>query len=214
MDRQNAFWKDAQFKKKWETQATFPDSHFTVSFMIDIHRMEYGMTAEEERAFRKWWNVSGELAKQYNENLYKAELRQLKNPEDIKTQLITISIDQKLPHDKAVETQRKVIEKIKSANYKFIQNGIYTFEYYSTNGWNPHIHIKIDKTQKGATVAQIIRRKLETIKAVYAVNITARNDEIHQAYIMGDKTDRKRENCEMDKIIRDEYKLEDYYIMN
>jgi len=138
----------------------------------------------------------------------------MQNPQDIQTQLITISIDQKLEQAKAVEKQMKIIEKIKSAQYKWLRNGTYTFEYFSKNGWNPHIHIKTDKHMKGALIAQMLRRKLKDEPSAYQINVSSKTADIHEAYIMGDKTITKRENTDMDKMFREEYKIKDYYIIH
>lgn len=138
-------------------------------------------------------------------------VRKLKNPNDIKTQLITISIDQELTEAEAILKQKQTIEKIKQAKYKWMINASYSFEYYSKNGWNPHIHIKIDKTIRDSQIAQQLRRK--ELKSVYNINVSSKTDEIHTSYLMGDKKEAKRENTEQDKDFRKIHNIQDYYEM-
>lgn len=138
-------------------------------------------------------------------------VRKLKNPVEIKTQLITISIDQKLTEAEAILKQKQTIEKIKTSKYKWMINASYSFEYYSNNGWNPHIHIKIDKTIRDSQIAQQLRRK--ELKSVYNINVSSKTDEIHTSYIMGDKKEAKRENTEQDQNFRKIHNISDYYEM-
>uniref|UniRef100_UPI00404889E3 hypothetical protein n=2 Tax=Pseudomonadota TaxID=1224 RepID=UPI00404889E3 len=139
------------------------------------------------------------------------QVRTLKSPDQIKTQLITISIDQELTEAEAILKQKQTIEKIKQSKYKWMINSSYSFEYYSNNGWNPHIHIKIDKTIRDSQIAQMLRRK--ELKSVYNINVSSKTDEIHTSYIMGDKKEAKRENSERDQNFRKIHNIQDYYEM-
>jgi len=149
------------------------------------------------------------IAKEKLDKQVADQVRQLKNPDEIKTQLITISIDKEQTAEDAVLQQKAVIAGIKKANYKWIVNASYSFEYYSSNGWNPHIHIKIDKTCRDSQIAQQVRRK--AFKGVYRVDVSSKNDQIHTAYLMGDKKEAKRENVEQDALFRKQHNLLDYY---
>ena len=60
-------------------------------------------------------------------------------PEQVSTQMITISIDQKLEPKEAVYVQQEVIEKIRMASYKCLTSCSHRFEYFTKEGWNPHI---------------------------------------------------------------------------
>jgi len=205
------------FLKEWGTTATFTHSdageEFILSNLIKIIAPLYKMTGAQILAIRKMIVVKTILFKEENERKIKAELRLLRNPEDVQTQLITICIDQKLEQSKAVEKQLKIMDKILSAKYKWLK-GTYNFEYFGKEGWNPHIHIKIDKTTKGATIAQMLRRKLQDIPEAYRINVITRSAKEHDGYIEGEKTETKRESIEFDKIFREEYKIKDYYLIN
>lgn len=155
------------------------------------------------------FHADARIAKEKLDKQVAQQVRQLKNPDEIKTQLITISIDKEQSPEDAIACQKAVIAGIKKANYKWLVNVSYSFEYYSSNGWNPHIHIKIDKTTRDSAIAQQVRRK--AFKGVYRVDVSSKNDEIHSAYLMGDKKEAKRENVEQDALFRKQYNLLDYY---
>lgn len=136
-------------------------------------------------------------------------VRHLKNPNEIKTQLITISIDQKLTEEEAILKQKQAMHKIIQSKYKWLINASYSFEYYSNNGWNPHIHIKIDKTIRDSQIAQQLRRK--ELSSTYNINVSSKTDEIHQAYIMGNKKEDKRQNTDKDQDFRKIHNIQDFY---
>lgn len=155
--------------------------------------------------------ASAQIQKDRLKNEVAKAVRLLKNPNEIKTQLITISIDQKLTEEEAILKQKKTIEKIKSSKYKWMVNASYSFEYYSNNGWNPHIHIKIDKTIRDSQIAQQLRRK--ELSSVYNINVSSKTEEIHDAYIMGNKKEAKRENTDKDQDFRKIHNIQDFYEM-
>lgn len=133
------------------------------------------------------------------------------SPEQLKTQMITISIDQHLDPAEAVNIQFKCIEKIQKARYKFITEASHKFEYWSSEGWNPHIHIVIEKNKTEGQVSQQIRRKLKDVPEVYRVHVSTLNYEAHQKYIKGDKTDKKEEYVKKDEVFREIHNIEDIY---
>ncbi|WP_445775528.1 hypothetical protein [Shewanella sp.] len=218
MDEYENIFEDEAFMQKWGTTAVFtfkdPAQEETHTALIGMIAPLYKMTEEQILAFRKKNVVQQILYKDENERKIKAEVRELRAPEDIQTQLITICIDKDLPQAKAVETQYKVMDKIISAKYKWLVNGTYTFEYFGKEGWNPHIHIKIDKTTKGSTIAQMIRRKLEPIPTAYRVNVITRSAKEHDGYILGEKRDEKQESLQYDKMFKEQFNIKDYYIIN
>lgn len=217
MEYENIFANE-DFLKEWRTTATFTHKdeyqELMLSNLIQIIAPLYGMTEEQVLAYRKKDVCLHILHKDENERKVKAELRLLRNPEDVQTQLITICIDQKLEQAKAVRTQLKIMDKILSAKYKWMTNGTYNFEYFGKDGWNPHIHIKIDKTTKGSLIAQMIRRKIHDIPEAYRVNVITRSAKEHDGYVEGEKTESKQDAIDMDKMFREEYKIKDYYIIN
>lgn len=172
--------------------------------------------SDEITQLRHNWIVRDTVFQKRRKALIAKAVRQQLNGDEIKTQLITISIDKQLEEACAIEKQRKVIEKIKSAKYAWLQNASYTFEYFSgvEHQFNPHIHIKIDKTVRDSAIAQQLRRKLATEKSVYRINVSSKNDEIHSAYIMGNKKEDKRESVEADQQFREKYNIQDIYTIN
>jgi len=218
MDNYINIFDNEEFLIKWGTTAffTFKDEkeeEIHTAYLSMIAPL-YKMTHAQILAFRKKNVVTAILIKDENDRKIKAELRQIRNPEDVKTQLITICIDQKLSQKKVVEKQYQIMDKLLSAKYKWLNIGTYNFEYFGKDGWNPHIHIKIDKTTKGATIAQQIRRKLDKIPEAYRVNVITRSAKEHDGYIEGEKTESKQEATNMDKLFREEYKIKDYYTIN
>lgn len=137
----------------------------------------------------------------------------LEKPDQVKTQLITISIDKKLEPTETADVQFKVIEKIKSANYKCLDNVSHKFEYYTENGWNPHIHIMTDKIKAKSYVAQLIDRKLKNagLHEAYRVNVSELNHEAHDAYMNGVKKESKQEFVIKDEVFRETHDIEDIY---
>lgn len=133
------------------------------------------------------------------------------SPEQVKSQMITISIDQNLEPAKALEIQFKVIEKIKSANYKCLQNVSHKFEYWSDAGWNPHIHIVSDKNKSDGQVAQLIRRKLKDMPEAYRIYVNTLTYEIHSQYIKGQKAVIKQVYLIKDDSFREIHQIEDIY---
>lgn len=133
------------------------------------------------------------------------------SPEQVKTQMITLSIDQKLDPAKAVAIQFEVIEKIKKANYKCFSNVSHKFEYYTKTGFNPHIHIVLDKNKSDGQISQLIRRKLKDNPEVYRVHVSTLHYQAHHDYIQGKKTEEKHEFLEKDEVFREIHQIQDIY---
>lgn len=176
---------------------------------LRLYKNQYGSDLDLDKV-RIQFKASAQIARERELNEVKKMVRSLKNPDELKTQLITLSVNQELTHENAILAQKKAIALIKQSNYKWIQNASYTFEYFSNNGYNPHIHIKIDKTLPDSQIAQMLRRK--KIPSIYNINVSHKTEEIHNAYIMGDKKETKRENVEKDEAFRSMHGLQDYYL--
>lgn len=128
------------------------------------------------------------------------------------TALITISVDKELTPTEAVARQHKIIQRILSAKYKWLINASYCFEYYSgTQSWNPHIHIKLDKTTSPSVIAQQLRRKIKELS--YYINVSIKTEEIHDAYISGIKTESKTLNHQMDEDFRKNHNIQNIYLV-
>ncbi len=126
--------------------------------------------------------------------------------------LITISFDKALDDDHVVPEMEKFIRMFKESDYKWCENAIYSLEFYSKEGWNPHIHIVTDKNGSASQIAQAIKRSPGYKKSqVYNVNVKVGTDKFHVDYVKGLKKDEKQENCEKDEEFRKIKKLLSYY---
>lgn len=134
---------------------------------------------------------------------------------NVKTQLITIMIDQKLDEATAIHIQFEVIDKLREANYKFMSDVSHRFEYFTKEGFNPHIHILTIKDISDGRVAQQIRRKLmegkNKIPEVYRVHVSTLNLESHRKYINGEKTELKEQFLKADADFREKHNINDIY---
>ena len=125
--------------------------------------------------------------------------------------LTTICIDQKLSEADAVKAQHAVIDDIRKANYRWLIDAEAVFEYYSNNGWNPHIHIatrRIDKEAKikGNLIAKFIKKQKH---GVYRIDVEKRPFQSAWNYISGNKkSDEKKDNVEKDKKMRETYSID------
>lgn len=143
------------------------------------------------------------------------EYAKANHPENIETQLITIMIDQKVDEEQAIHIQFQIIDLLKEANYKFMSDCSHRFEYFTKNGWSPHIHILTTKNTSDGKVAQPLRRKLmsgkSSIDEVYRINISTLNFDAHRKYINGEKCESKTEYLEKDAEFKDKHNINDIY---
>ncbi len=165
---------------------------------------------DEERI--KWYAYE-EWKEQKRRDEVAERLRQMQKADgSIKTQIITICIDQNIKESEAIDIQNEVIDKIRG-NYKWLVDAKAVYEYYSKDKelnipkWNPHIHIYIEKTIKGSTIAQQLRRKFVKKKEVYRINVKDGKGNMQLDYINGTKTDEKKECVEKDKNFREINKI-------
>ena len=124
-------------------------------------------------------------------------------------------IDQKLDEATAIYIQFEVIDKLREANYKFMSDVSHRFEYFTKEGFNPHIHILTIKDISDGRVAQQIRRKLmegkNKIPEVYRVHVSTINLESHRKYINGEKTELKEQFLKADADFREKHNINDIY---
>ena len=89
------------------------------------------------------------------------------------------------------------------------------FEYFTKEGFNPHIHILTIKDISDGRVAQQIRRKLmegkNKISEVYRVHVSTLNLESHRKYINGEKTELKEQFLKADADFREKHNINDIY---
>lgn len=180
-----------------------------IDVIVAAHFLFKPGTDQEQQAFRHKWIAEGRIQKQNEEKAIRQVVRSAQG-DTAPTQLITISINKDCD---AVSSQKAVIDVIRQAKYSCLDNVSYSFEYYSSNGWNPHIHIKTDKSKADSQVAQLFRRKLDKKNNVYYINVSSKTEEIHSAYIMGNKKAEKSDDCKKDEEYRKIHNLQDIYIM-
>lgn len=133
------------------------------------------------------------------------------NPDEVKTQLITICIDKELEPEKAIHIQYEVIDKIREASYKFMSSCSHRFEYFAQEGWNPHIHIMTIKNKSDGQVSQQLRRKLKNISEVYRIHVSTLNYETHRKYINGEKSELKEEYMTKDSEFRTKHNINEIF---
>lgn len=168
-------------------------------------------TDEERMLFREKQIADDRYFKQLSEKRINALVREHLGGAS-PTALITISVDKELTPTEAVARQHKIIQRILSAKYKWLINASYCFEYHSGNqSWNPHIHIKLDKTTSASVMAQQLRRKIKELS--YYINVSIKTEEIHDAYISGIKTESKTLNHQMDEDFRKNHNIQNIYLV-
>jgi len=130
------------------------------------------------------------------------------------TVMITISFDNKMSEEETINQMNMFIQLFKQSDYKWCENACYCFEFFSSEGWNPHIHLVSEKNDAPSTIAKAIKRSPAYKKSnVYNVNVKPGNDGFHYKYIQGDKKESKEENIIKDEEFRQKHKLKSYYIL-
>jgi len=143
-------------------------------------------------------------------------LKMFFNPEQVKMQLITISIDKALSEMDAIKIQDKIIRMIRQAKYKCMGDTRFVFEYYAKSGWNPHIHMVCDKHKTDGQLAQLIRRKLKyNVPEAYNIDVLTLDKIAADNYIEGNKQDDKMEDVKRDQKFREQHNIDEIgYILS
>ena len=136
-------------------------------------------------------------------------LKQFFSPEQIKMQLITISIDKNLSELDAIEIQQRIIKMIRQAKYKCMGETRYVFEYFGKSGWNPHIHMVCDKNKTDGQLAQLIRRKLKKVSEAYNIDVLSLDKTAADNYIEGNKAEDKMDDVKRDRQFRERYNVDE-----
>ncbi len=133
---------------------------------------------------------------------------------DILTVMITVSFDKKMEITDLLIDMKKFIKLFKESNYKWCDNACYTFEFFSAEGWNPHIHLVCDKNDAPSTIAKAVRRSPAYKQTCcYRIDVKAGTDETQVKYIKGDKKESKEENVIKDNEFRKTHELKSHYIL-
>jgi hypothetical protein len=129
------------------------------------HLFEHEPTTEQAMDWvNRTWFIPNKKA-----DLYKAKrMNKLMKDEDpnlISSRIITLQFDKKNRKEVAdPKTFNRAfceiyVEEMRKSNYKFIVNGKMTFEFWTKEGWNPHIHIYTETDKQIGAIAQVLRRK-------------------------------------------------------
>lgn len=137
------------------------------------------------------------------------------------SQLFTLSFDQKLDAKGVVAHMDLIMENIIQANYAWMHEAAYCYEFYSgrENKWNPHIHIAVTSTglapSKMVANLKLKLKKCKMEELCYNINCTQAKGagSRHADYVRGLKTDSKSPNIEKDNKVRMDLKLEPFYIV-
>jgi len=135
------------------------------------------------------------------------------------SQLFTISFDQQLEAKPVVAAMDKIMEEIISANYVWMKDAVYCYEFYSgrDNKWNPHVHIAVSSvglapSKMVANIkCKIKAKKLENV--IYNVNCTVAkaSGSRHLDYVRGSKTESKDKDIQLGNTVRKDLKIKEYY---
>ena len=219
-DREHAQWAEAMPFPDWEATTVCPQTGVRITpemrwQIVWEACMRWGCTPADFHKMQLKCITASRNAK----SKLKKELRDcMIESGDISTQMITLSIDKQVGEIESIEAQRKTIDVIKTANYKYIREGKarYVFEYYSDDGkWNPHVHIVIHKTQSDGAIRQSIYRKFMTgkkpVDSVYNIDVTGASGTCQLDYVTGEKKDSKKINVEKDIEFRLKHLVDDFY---
>ena len=126
------------------------------------------------------------------------------------TLLITISFDKEIAD--IIAEMELCIRLFRESAYNWVENALYSFEFYSKEGWNPHIHLVTEQNQPPSMVMKAVKRGpcFKKTKS-YNVNVRKGTDKYHYEYIKGNKKEEKLENSEKDEEFRQSNNLKSYY---
>lgn len=142
------------------------------------------------------------------------------DPNLVKSRIITLSFDPKhYPECKKEETYNRAfcelyVEEFRKSDYKFIENGKMTFEFFTGNGFMPHIHIYTETDKQIGAMAQVLRRKfVEKSKwKIWNVDVKAGNSATQEQYVAGNhKCEEKQEFVEKDREFRKNNNIQNSY---
>jgi len=143
-----------------------------------------------------------------------------------RTQMVNIAFDQALGHQETVDAMLELLEAIKNTDYaKTLDCPKARCEFFSTSGYNPHIHLFTYCVGKPpSATAQAIRKKVALTwkidpKAaeqqrcpVYRVEVTSAKGNSQLDYVNGIKADEEKdEYMKKDDAFRQKYGMDEVY---
>lgn len=136
-----------------------------------------------------------------------------------RTQIVHIAFDKALEGQEACNAMTVLLQAIKETNYeKTFDDPKARCEFYSKNGYNPHIHMFTFQRRPDSAVAQAIRKKIASVFKTYAkcpvyrVEVTNATGNSQLDYINGIKADEEKdEYMKQDDAFRQKYEMEETY---
>lgn len=141
------------------------------------------------------------------------KVRELSELDEIRTCLLTISLDQKVGSRDCTVKAKEIVDFLIGKNLSYLWNPIISIEFFTPH-WNPHIHIYTELAlgQKPGGLAQRIRRLIEKkYPLVYNVNATQGNAKNQLEYLTSLKQKAKQICQSQDVSWREEYNIPPYY---
>ncbi len=141
------------------------------------------------------------------------KVRELSELDEVRTCLLTISLDQKVEKRDCTKKATKIVDFILGRNLSYLNQPIISIEFF-TPQWNPHIHIYTELAlgQKPGALAQRIRRLIEKkYPLVYNVNATQGNAKNQLEYLTHLKQKGKQSCQQQDNEHRENYNIPQYY---
>ncbi len=141
--------------------------------------------------------------------------RKLSLSSEIRTCIITLSIDQRKSWRESVKKMKEIIDLLISRNPPFLEEAIISAEFYTANGWNPHIHIFSYLSMTPGKLAQRLRKSLKNYlysdftqtcpeRIIYKVHCQQGTQHTQGEYLCSLKRESKREHQIKDKEFRKE----------
>ncbi len=155
-----------------------------------------------------------ELKKERKASAIASARQQLATTEEVHTSIITLSLDKKIDKRETVKKIKEIIDFVSTLSY--LEEPILSCEFFSDNGYNPHIHIFSYNSLKitSGVLAQRLRRQLvPKYPIVYRVNCKRGRASNQATYLISLKANHKREHQEKDVLYRKENGLLDYYLI-
>lgn len=148
-------------------------------------------------------NMESRVRREYRENC---------SSEDLQTQLVTLSIDNKLSNEDLKTNIDNIIKWFKGNRLTCLEEPVLRFEFYGENeNWNPHAHIFTYRTMNNGRVACRLKASLKKLPCVYRVNVKDGTAQSQSQYILGTKKESKTMAMEMDQAFREKLNLNEIY---
>lgn len=139
--------------------------------------------------------------------------RSLATASEVHTCIVTISLNQKSDKRETVKKIKEIIDFISTLS---LEEPLISCEFFSAEGWNPHLHIFMynSKRSRPGAIAQRLRRLLvPKYPLVYRVHCKQGKASSQSNYLISLKKESKREHQVKDEEFRKENGLEDYYLL-